>query len=95
MLQETICAGIIGGRLDFPRSASFAAMKLVLWWEEEYLAAYRKGSGFLLNCNSSSDMNMETSGGCGGIVKTSDPAKFVSSISKSAEQLLGRTSHGL
>lgn len=46
MLQETICPGIIGGKLDFPRSASFAAVKLAVWWEEEYVAAYRKPSGW-------------------------------------------------
>lgn len=45
VLQETICPGIIGGKLDFPRSASFAAVKLAVWWEEEYVAAYRKPSG--------------------------------------------------
>jgi hypothetical protein len=64
-------------------------MKLVLWWEEEYVAAYRKSSGFLQK-SAVSDQNMDTSGGCGGIVKASDPTKFVSLINKSAEQLLGR-----
>ena len=88
VLQETICPGVAGGRLDFPRSVSFAAMKLVLWWEEEYVAAYRKNSGFLQKCEVS-DQNMDTSGGCGGIVKASDPTKFVNLINKSAEQLLG------
>ncbi|XP_063912179.1 uncharacterized protein LOC135129022 isoform X1 [Zophobas morio] len=87
VLQETICPGVAGGRLDFPRSVSFAAMKLVLWWEEEYVAAYRKNSGFLQKCEVS-DQNMDTSGGCGGIVKASDPTKFVNLINKSAEQLL-------
>ncbi|EEZ98750.1 uncharacterized protein LOC658339 [Tribolium castaneum] len=87
VLQETICPGVVGGRLDFPRSASFAAMKLVLWWEEEYVAAYRKSSGFLQK-SEVPDQSMDTSGGCGGIVKASDPTKFVSLINKSAEQLL-------
>lgn len=32
VLQETICAGIVGGKLDFPRYASFAAVKIVLWF---------------------------------------------------------------
>lgn len=90
VLQEIICPGVIGGKLDFPRSASFAAMKLVLWWEEEYVAAYRKPSGFLQKtAHVSSQENVEASGGCGGIVKASDPAKFVNLISKSADQLLG------
>lgn len=47
MLSETICPGVVGGRLDFPRSASFASVKIVTWWEEEYIAAYRRGSGLL------------------------------------------------
>lgn len=89
ILQEPICPGIVGGRLDFPRYASFAAMKLVLWWEEEYVAAYRKNSSFLQKNLDNSNGDNETSGGCGGIVKASDPAKFVNLISKSAEQFLG------
>lgn len=32
--------------------------------------------------------NSEASGGCGGIVRSSDPAKFISTIRKSADQLL-------
>lgn len=28
-------------------------------------------------------------GGCGGIIRASDPGKFVSMITKSADQLLG------
>lgn len=31
VLQETICPGIVGGKLDFPRYASFAAVKIVHW----------------------------------------------------------------
>lgn len=41
VLQENICGGVVGGRLDFPRSASFASVKLVMWWEEEFIAAFR------------------------------------------------------
>lgn len=47
VLQETICPGVVGGKLDFPRNASFAAVKIVLWWEDEYYAAYKKNSGLL------------------------------------------------
>ncbi|XP_018570086.1 uncharacterized protein LOC108910070 [Anoplophora glabripennis] len=89
VLQETICPGVIGGRLDFPRSASFAAMKLVLWWEEEYVAAYKNPSGFLQKGSDASKDNQaaETEDG-GKIVKDSDPSKFANLISKSADQLL-------
>lgn len=87
-MQEVICPGVVGGRLDFPRSASFAAMKLVLWWEDEYVAAYRKSSGFLQKCEMAEE-TPDAAVGCGGVVKASDPAKFVSLINKSAEQLMG------
>lgn len=33
--------------------------------------------------------NSDTSGACGGIVRSSDPVKFISNLSKSADQLLG------
>lgn len=89
VLQENICTGIVGGHLDFPRYASFAAVKLVVWWEDEFIAAYRHGSGFMQQSEQATGQNMETSGGCGGIVKSSDPSKFVELITKSAAQLLG------
>lgn len=77
--------------MDFPRYASFAAVKIVLWWEDEYYAAYKKNSG-LLNLDEISDdddgdrQNQPQK----VIVKSSDPEKFVGSITKSADRLLGR-----
>ncbi|XP_050514797.1 uncharacterized protein KIAA0825 homolog [Diabrotica virgifera virgifera] len=85
ILQETICAGVIGGKLDFPRSASFASMKLVIWWEEEFVAAYKKSSEFLPKIKKADKQADDDSE---GIVKDSDPSKFVSLIAKSADQLL-------
>lgn len=41
VLSENICRGVVGGRLDFPRSASFAAVKIVLWLEEEFIIAFQ------------------------------------------------------
>lgn len=41
VLSENICCGVVGGRLDFPRSASFAAVKIVLWLEEEFSIAFK------------------------------------------------------
>lgn len=55
VLQETICLGVVGGKLDFPRNASFAAVKIVLWWEDEYFAAYKKNSGLLHFCQIDED----------------------------------------
>ncbi|XP_055911935.1 uncharacterized protein LOC129945964 [Eupeodes corollae] len=84
VLQEPICQGVVGGKLDFPRCASFAAIKIVVWWEEEYYAAYRKHSGLL---------HTETEPGAEEdaatvVVKDSDPDKFVSLVTKSADLLM-------
>lgn len=54
-------------------------------WEDEYYAAYKKNSG-LLHLNDENDGAMEKV-----IVKASDPEKFVSAITKSAERLLGKS----
>lgn len=93
VLQELLCTSVIGGKLDFPRHASFAAVKLVIWWEEEYVAAYRKSSGLFRDVP---DLELNTedfTGGCGGIIKASDPNKFVNLVTKSAEQLLSKFKH--
>lgn len=90
MLQELLCTSVFGGKLDFPRHASFAAVKLVIWWEEEYVAAYRKSSGLFRTSNELEIDEEDLGGGCGGIVKASDPNKFVNLITKSAEQLLSK-----
>lgn len=93
VLQENLCPGIVGGLLDFPHYASFAAVKLVLWWEEEYVAAFHCASGLLERV---SDIPMEqleseeVDRGCGGIAvtKTSAPTEFVSLVADSSSQLL-------
>lgn len=41
VLSEKICTSVVGGRLDFPRNASFAAVKIVLWLEEEFYIAFK------------------------------------------------------
>lgn len=92
VLQETICPGVVGGKLDFPRNASFASVKIVLWWEDEYYAAYKKNSGLLNFSIIDEDgqekiIEGETNSGP-TIVKSSDPEKFVGLITKSADSLL-------
>ncbi|KAK5650866.1 hypothetical protein RI129_001895 [Pyrocoelia pectoralis] len=87
VLQETICPGIVGGRLDFPRFATFASVKLVLWWEDEFVAGFRKNSGLIPKSIQNSNVD-ETLEAGGPIVKKSDPEKFVISVGKSSEQLL-------
>lgn len=79
VLQETICPGVVGGKLDFPRYASFAAVKIVFWWEDEYYAAYKKNSG-LLNLDEINDDGDEASDSLSlnskVIVKSSDPERW-------------------
>lgn len=65
-----------------------------MWWEEEYLAAFRKGSGLLQsNSNTEYDETDDNSRGCGGIIKASDPNKFVSCVTKCADDLLSTYLH--
>ncbi|PSN52582.1 hypothetical protein C0J52_13082 [Blattella germanica] len=93
VLQENLCPGVVGGLLDFPHYASFAAVKLVLWWEEEYVAAFHCPSGLLEQANEEQvdrTDSEEFDRGCGGIAvaKTSVPTEFVNLVSDSAGQLL-------
>lgn len=82
----------MGGRLDFPRYASFASVKIVLWLEDEFFAAYSRHSGLLdlSEINDDGDDKDDDANlmGCGGIVKSSDPEKFVNLTTKSADSLL-------
>lgn len=65
----------------------------VLWWEEEYVAAFHCASGLL---ERASDVPVEqpvaedADRGCGGIAvtKTSAPTEFVSLVADSSRQLL-------
>ncbi|XP_063824615.1 uncharacterized protein KIAA0825 [Ostrinia nubilalis] len=81
VLSETICPGVVGGRLDFPRNASFAAVKIVLWLEEEFSVAFKQGSGMFVKTE-------EDDSGDIGVAKTSDPDKFVQLAIKSSDSLL-------
>ncbi|XP_055373568.1 uncharacterized protein LOC129606945 [Condylostylus longicornis] len=87
VLQEKICPGVVGGKLDFPRYASFASIKIVLWWEDEYLAAYRKHSG-LLHKNTEFEETKTEHQDMASDVKGSNPEMFVSLVTKSADKLL-------
>ncbi|XP_013172139.1 PREDICTED: uncharacterized protein LOC106121150 isoform X3 [Papilio xuthus] len=80
VLSEKICQGVVGGRLDFPRNVSFAAVKIVLWLEEEFQIAFNRGSGMFVK--------IEGENRVGGVVKTSDPEKFVQLAVKSGDFLL-------
>ncbi|XP_068085155.1 uncharacterized protein KIAA0825 [Anabrus simplex] len=91
VLQENLCPGVVGGLLDFPFYASFAAVKLVLWWEEAYIAAFRKPSGLLEHHGGSPDVVGEVHDedtGPAEVVTTSAPQEFLELSSSSASQLL-------
>ncbi len=66
-------------------------MKIVLWLEDEYFSAYSKHSGLLdlseIN-DDGDDRDDDINIGCGGIVKSSDPEKFVILATKTADSLL-------
>ncbi|XP_026322247.1 uncharacterized protein LOC113231921 [Hyposmocoma kahamanoa] len=81
VLSETICRGVVGGRLDFPRNASFAAVKIVKWLEDEFAIAFQQGSGMFVTTG-------EDTKNDGGVAKTSDPDKFVQLAVKSSDALL-------
>ncbi|XP_053603804.1 uncharacterized protein LOC128671390 [Plodia interpunctella] len=81
VLSETICQGVVGGRLDFPRNASFAAVKIVIWLEEEFSIAFQHGSGMFV-------VTEDVEKSDGGVAKTSDPDKFVHLAIKSSDLLL-------
>ncbi|KAM7356913.1 uncharacterized protein ACRADG_002479 isoform 1-T1 [Cochliomyia hominivorax] len=83
VLQERLCPGVVGGKLDFPRYASFAAIKMILWWEDEYFASYRKHSGLL-----HTEKELNEGDFSSVVVKNSDPDKFVNLVTKSADLLL-------
>lgn len=59
VLQETLCSGIVGGLLDFPRYASFASVKLVMWWEEQFKITFRKPSGLINSAAAELDVSQE------------------------------------
>ncbi|CAH2237941.1 jg4635 [Pararge aegeria aegeria] len=79
VLSENVCCGVVGGRLDFPRSASFAAVKIVLWLEEEFSIAFKQGSGMFVSIGEDK---------VDGVAKTSDPDKFAQLATKSSDSLL-------
>lgn len=78
--------------MDFPRYASFASVKICLWLEDEFFAAYSRHSGLLdlseINDDGDDRDDDANLAGCGGIVKSSDPERFVFLTTRSADSLL-------
>ncbi|XP_012276460.1 uncharacterized protein LOC105697593 [Orussus abietinus] len=81
VLREPLCIRVSGGKHDFPRHASFGAIKIVMWWEAEFTAAFKRASGL-------SSTSIELSTSTGGVVKNLQPSDFVSMIVDTSQQFL-------
>lgn len=86
VLRETVCSRVSGGKLDFPRHASFAAIKIVTWWEAEFSAAFRHPSGL----STSSEGQGPTGGDEDNTIKKTPPSEFILLVIDTCEQLLGK-----
>ncbi|XP_067206507.1 uncharacterized protein [Linepithema humile] len=82
VLREPLCLRISGGKLDFPRHASFAAIKIVTWWEADFTAAFKRASGLTSTESVSGTDNEE------GVIKRIKPSDFILLVVDTAEQLL-------
>lgn len=85
VLREPLCVRVSGGKLDFPRHASFAAIKIVTWWEAEFIVTFRKPSGL----TSHDHENLSHSKNEDEVLKKVQPSEFFLLVHDTAEQLLG------
>lgn len=85
VLREPLCIRISGGKLDFPRHASFAAIKIVTWWEADFAAAFKRPSGL----SSTGDGMASSVDSEDGVIKRIQPSDFILLVVDTAEQLLG------
>ncbi|XP_034942560.1 uncharacterized protein [Chelonus insularis] len=83
VLRESLCTKVSGGKLDFPRLASFAAVKIVKWWEAEFLIAFRYPSGL---CLANEDDLSETADD--QVVKKTKPSEFILLVVDTSQQLI-------
>lgn len=84
VLREPLCVRVSGGKFDFPRHASFAAIKIVTWWEAEFLITFKKPSGL-----SSYSQDKVESEDDAEVVKKIQPSDFILLIIETSEQLIG------
>ncbi|XP_058792263.1 uncharacterized protein LOC131664857 [Phymastichus coffea] len=83
VLREPLCVRVSGGKFDFPRHASFAAIKIVTWWEAEFLATFKRPSGL-----SSTSQHKTESADDGAVVKKIQPNDFILLVIETSEQLI-------
>nr|XP_033326396.1 uncharacterized protein LOC117220499 isoform X1 [Megalopta genalis] len=82
VLKEPLCTRICGGKLDFPRHASFAAIKIVTWWELDFQATFKRHSGL------TSFEAADSAGTEDKVIKQILPSEFVLTVVDTADQLL-------
>ncbi|XP_076629595.1 uncharacterized protein LOC143345892 isoform X1 [Colletes latitarsis] len=85
VLKEPLCVRICGGKLDFPRHASFAAIKIVAWWELDYQAAFNRHSGLT---KSTAHETVTSADSGDGVIKKIQPSEFILLVVDTAEDLL-------
>ncbi|XP_043467980.1 uncharacterized protein LOC122502134 isoform X2 [Leptopilina heterotoma] len=84
VLREPVCVRVSGGKLDFPRHASFAAIKIVTWWEAEFKVAFKGPSGL----SSKSEENDPTADDEEVVIKTMQPPELILLVIDTSEQLI-------
>lgn len=85
VLRESLCIRVSGGKLDFPRHASFAAIKMVMWWEDDFYSAFKCPSGL-------SSLEKSVTFADDKDVKNTPPSEFLLMIVETSQQLLGKFS---
>ncbi|XP_043273786.1 uncharacterized protein [Venturia canescens] len=82
VLRESLCVRVCGGELDFPRHASFAAIKIVIWWEAEFLDAFRRPSGLSISTDDGNPSEAEAA------IKKTPPSEFILLVVDTSKQFL-------
>nr|XP_034174851.1 uncharacterized protein LOC117601773 [Osmia lignaria] len=85
VLKEPLCVRISGGKLDFPRHASFAATKIVTWWEADFEAAFKCYSGLTGSTEHESTTKIEAED---RVIKKIQPSEFILLVVDTADKLL-------
>ncbi|XP_053597314.1 uncharacterized protein LOC103576648 [Microplitis demolitor] len=83
VLRESLCNRVSGGKLDFPRHASFAVVKIVKWWEAEFIIAFKYPSGLCVTAQQDSSDKADEQ-----VVKKTKPSDFILLVVDTSEQLI-------
>nr|XP_003699217.2 PREDICTED: uncharacterized protein LOC100879507 [Megachile rotundata] len=85
VLKESLCTRVHGGKLDFPRHASFAAVKIVTWWEADFQAAFKCHSGLTSASEHDATANVGTED---RVIKKIQPSEFILLVVDTSDKLL-------